>query len=145
MTHLHNNLDPIESSYQLKALSLVKRKSVGTPRPISTPFREESAEESINLVQGDNAEEQVHGPKSMSKDSWMVEIISQLLSILCVVAVIAVLAKFHGSLLESWTSPVSPNAVISVLSTAAKAALILPVAQAISQLKWHHFRTEGRR
>jgi hypothetical protein len=60
------------------------------------------------------------------------------------VAIIALLAKIDGSLLESWQSPVSPNAAISIASTAAKVALVLPVAAAMSQLKWLHFRTEGR-
>jgi hypothetical protein len=145
MSRLYNNIHPTESSYQLKVLSPVKRKPLATPRPIPSSFPKENAEESISLVQAGSFEEPVYGSKWMSSDGWMMEIISQLLSILCLVSVIAVLAKFNGSLLESWTSPVSPNAVIAVLSTAAKTAMILPVAQAISQLKWLHFKAEGRR
>ena len=67
---------------------------------------------------------------------WSAEIASAVFSILCVVAIVVILSRIDGRLLSSWTIAVSPNAVIAVLSTAAKAAMLLPVAESISQLKW---------
>lgn len=76
--------------------------------------------------------------------SWWREILSAILSVLCLVAIILVLFKIDGILLSSWTAFASPNAVISILSTAAKAAIILPVAESISQLKWLHLNSKSR-
>ncbi|UNI23442.1 hypothetical protein JDV02_009259 [Purpureocillium takamizusanense] len=67
---------------------------------------------------------------------WGAEIVCVVFSILCVVAIIIILSRVDGQLLSSWTIAVSPNAVVAVLSTAAKAAMILPVTESISQLKW---------
>jgi hypothetical protein len=58
-------------------------------------------------------------------------------TVACVVAIVVILSQIDGKPLSSWSlHAVSPNAIISTLSTAAKAAMILPVAESISQLKW---------
>jgi len=75
--------------------------------------------------------------------SWGLETASILFSLSCFVAMVVVLAKINGRLLSSWGLPVSPNAVISILSTASKATLILPIAECISQLKWLHLGKRG--
>ena len=82
--------------------------------------------------------------KSWGK-SWGAEIVGTLFSMLCVVAMVIILSKIDGRLLSSWTIAVSPNAVISVLSTASKAAMILPVAESLSQLKWLYLERQGLR
>ncbi|KAE8454223.1 hypothetical protein EG329_005148 [Mollisiaceae sp. DMI_Dod_QoI] len=130
--------------YQLKPFSPVQRKPVPIPQVTPSKSPEETVDENSSFVRGHIVTNRAYIPRWMSNDSWTIEVASQVFSILCMVAIIALLAKIEGSLLESWPSPVSPNAVVSIASTAAKAALILPVAEAISQLKWLHFRTEGR-
>lgn len=72
---------------------------------------------------------------------WWQEMLSAMSSILCVVAIVIILYKVNGKPLADWDEPVSLNAVISVLSTAVKAGLILPVAECISQLKWIHLQS----
>lgn len=74
--------------------------------------------------------------KSRIRGSWMVESAGALLSILCFAAMLGVLIPVNGRPITSWPSIVSPNAVISLLSTIGKAALLLPITAAISQLKW---------
>lgn len=74
--------------------------------------------------------------KPLSAGSWREEILSAFFSIACTAAMIIVLIKFDGKVLSSWAWYISPNAVISILSTGSKAAMILPVAECISQLKW---------
>lgn len=76
--------------------------------------------------------------------SWWREILSAVLSVLCLLAIALILFKIDGILLSSWSISVSPNAVISILSTAAKAAMILPVAESISQLKWLDLNSRSR-
>lgn len=72
---------------------------------------------------------------------WWQEMLSAISSMLCIVAIIVILYKVNRKPLADWDEPVSLNAVISVLSTAAKAGLILPVAECISQLKWIHLQS----
>lgn len=50
-------------------------------------------------------------------------------------------------LLSTWTSKMalSPNTVISTLSTLGKAAMMLPVGESISQLKWLHILRDTAR
>lgn len=79
------------------------------------------------------------------RKSWGVETASTIFSMLCVVAMVIILSRIDGRLLSSWTIEVSPNAVISVLSTASKAAMILPVAEGLSQLKWLYLERQGLR
>lgn len=67
---------------------------------------------------------------------WWQEILSAVSSVACLVAIVVILYKVNGKPLADWNGPVSLNAVVSVLSTAVKAGLILPVAECISQLKW---------
>lgn len=72
---------------------------------------------------------------------WWQEIGSALFSILCTVAIIIILYMLDRKRLSNWTIPVSLNAMISILSTAVKAGMILPVSECISQLKWIHLQS----
>lgn len=73
---------------------------------------------------------------------WWQEILSATSSILCTVAIVVILYNVDGKPLANWTVPVSLNVVVSILSTAVKAGLILPVAECISQLKWIHLQSK---
>jgi hypothetical protein len=62
------------------------------------------------------------------------------------------MATRHHSMADLRSSPLPPadfrdelNAIISILATAAKGALLLPVAEAISQHKWLWFRRSQRK
>jgi hypothetical protein len=142
MTHDYKNID--SDQYQLKTLSTIKRKPLPDSQVVPSKSPQETDDEGSYRMRGKILANRAYTSRWISNDKWMLEILSQLFSVLCMVAIVVLLAKINGSLLESWQSPVSPNAVISIASTAAKAALILPVAEALSQLKWLHFRTEGR-
>ncbi|KAF3000441.1 hypothetical protein E8E14_005940 [Neopestalotiopsis sp. 37M] len=76
--------------------------------------------------------------KIFHKTDWALEILSSIFSVLCLIGIAILLAYIQGRRLSSWTLAVSPNAFISVLSTASNAFLILPVSECISQLKWWH-------
>lgn len=82
--------------------------------------------------------------KSISSKFWIWELGSLLLSTLCVVAILILMLQFDGQPIPSWGYGITINGVISVLAVIAKSALILPVAEAISQLKWHWYWSNHR-
>lgn len=88
--------------------------------------------------------QELRQPRSLLR-SWWQEILSSIVSVICVVAIALILQNIDGTLLSSWGIAVSPNAVISILSTTAKATMILPIAESISQFKWLHlYKSKNR-
>ncbi|KAH5221211.1 hypothetical protein HBH68_037640 [Parastagonospora nodorum] len=74
---------------------------------------------------------------------WLLEIVSWLFSAICMAAVIGVLIYLRDEPLSKWhiakQTPLTLNAFISILSKLAGAALLLPVSEALGQLKWSWF------
>ncbi|CAN9248959.1 unnamed protein product [Alternaria alternata] len=74
---------------------------------------------------------------------WLLEVLSWLFSAICMAAVIGVLARLKDEPLSKWVlaekTGLTLNAYISILSKMAGAALILPVSEALGQLKWSWF------
>jgi hypothetical protein len=56
------------------------------------------------------------------------------------VAIVTVLIVLDGRILPVWPLGLTLNGLLSVLSSTAKSALLLPTAEAVGQLKWvqHH-------
>lgn len=77
--------------------------------------------------------------RQLSVDLWIWEVGSLLLSTACVGATIVILLKYDNKPLPTWNYGLTINGVISVLAVVAKASMILPIAEAISQLKWHWY------
>lgn len=67
---------------------------------------------------------------------WWFETAALVFSILSQVAIAVVLFKINGVLLSTWTFGLSPNTVVSTLSTAAKAGMMFTVSECIGQAKW---------
>lgn len=76
-------------------------------------------------------------------DSWLVEIVCTAFGIMLIVALCLVLNSYDGKpqphFGSALGSAVTLNTIVAIISTFAKAALMLPVAECISQLKWAHF------
>ncbi|CBY00377.1 hypothetical protein IAQ61_011308 [Plenodomus lingam] len=74
---------------------------------------------------------------------WLLEVISWVVSLVCMAAIIGVLVHLKDQPLAKWTwaekTGLTLNAYISILSKMAGAALILPVSEALGQLKWSWF------
>lgn len=62
-----------------------------------------------------------------------------MLSLISMCLIVAVLISIRDKPLADWSLTISPNAVVSVLTTVGKASMMLPVAESISQLKWLYF------
>ena len=77
--------------------------------------------------------------RQLSIDLWIWEVGSLLLSTCCVGAIIVILLEYDNKPLPTWNYGLTINGVISILAVVAKASMILPIAEAISQLKWHWY------
>jgi hypothetical protein len=77
---------------------------------------------------------------------WRLEIMSWLLSALCMCTIAAVLYLFQDRPLpKHWIMGITLNTYISILSRAASAALMLPVSEALGQLKWSWFQGSSKK
>jgi len=80
---------------------------------------------------------------SSTTKPWTIDIVAVFFSILIFLALIVVLATQDGKPLFSWHG-VTLNAIVSVLSTASKALLLLAVEDLIGQWKWILFSGQAR-
>jgi hypothetical protein len=77
-------------------------------------------------------------------DWWLIEILSWCFSASCMAAIFGVLLHFDNHVLPVGPLGITINGFISLLSVFAKAALLLPTAEGLGQLKWSHFRKDSR-
>lgn len=70
---------------------------------------------------------------------WIPEIVSFWISLSALVAIVAVVRTRHGKPLPEWRSPFTINFLVSVFTSILKAALMMPIAEALSELKWVWF------
>ncbi|KAI1492866.1 hypothetical protein F5X96DRAFT_319561 [Biscogniauxia mediterranea] len=74
---------------------------------------------------------------------WLFEIAAWVASAIALVAIIITIALTDGKPLPQWPMHITLNSFVSFMSTIMKAALIIPVAEGISQLKWLWFKRAG--
>ncbi|KAF2644167.1 hypothetical protein P280DRAFT_546987 [Massarina eburnea CBS 473.64] len=70
---------------------------------------------------------------------WLLEIVSWSLSAACMAGIVIMLFIYKDKRIPDWPLGLTLNAYISVLSKVASAALLLPVSEALGQLKWSWF------
>ncbi|CAG7921681.1 unnamed protein product [Penicillium olsonii] len=71
--------------------------------------------------------------------SWTLEFISCLMSVIFLAAIIVVLRMYDGKPMPDWPYGITLNALVSVLSTVMKAAMVFIITEGLSQLKWSWF------
>ncbi|KAK8078816.1 hypothetical protein PG994_002623 [Apiospora phragmitis] len=76
---------------------------------------------------------------------WMWELMASAFSLVCIAVIVVVLLNEDGKRLDGWALMISPNAVISFITTLAKSSCLLMLAEVIGQLRWLHFATAPRR
>lgn len=74
--------------------------------------------------------------------SWLWEIGGATLSNICIALLIAFLKYVDRTAYASWEYRLSPNAIISIIMTIAKAAMLVPVSACLSQLKWNQYQVQ---
>lgn len=73
---------------------------------------------------------------------WLLETISWAISAICMIAIVATLLCLKDRPLNKWplaSSGISLNTFVATLSRISSAALLLPVSEALGQLKWNWF------
>lgn len=75
---------------------------------------------------------------------WLLEILSWCFSAACMATIVIVLNCYDNKPIPQWPRYLTLNAFISVFSGFARAALLLPTAEALGQLKWNIFRHRPR-
>lgn len=69
-------------------------------------------------------------------DSWGLEFLAWLLATLILTCLIILLAVFDKKPLAAWHSRLTLNTIIAIGTQLAQSALLLPISEGISQLKW---------
>ncbi|KZM28520.1 uncharacterized protein EKO05_0005935 [Ascochyta rabiei] len=118
----------------------------GLPKPpsieVTSPINERP-DASFNIAQRIEEKLWRYSASGSTLKRWFLEILSWLFSAVCMGAVIGVLIYLEGESLSKWTleekTHLTLNTYISILSKMAGAALILPVSEALGQLKWSWF------
>ena len=83
---------------------------------------------------------------SLIEDWWILEIFSAIIGVLALLAICLILWRYDQKPLPEWGSvfgsSITLNSILAILGATSKAALMLPVIECISQLKWSWFRDE---
>lgn len=82
-------------------------------------------------------------------DYWIWEIVCAVLGALLILTLYLVLRHYDGRTAPqfgtAFGAALTLNTIVSIIVTAARAALLLPVAECVSQLKWIWFSRDYRR
>jgi hypothetical protein len=76
---------------------------------------------------------------------WVPEIVSLLISVIALMAIVLVVKLQDGKPLHNVVGTLTLNGMVQILSSILKAAMLMPVAEAIGELKWLWFATGSRR
>jgi len=77
--------------------------------------------------------------KRVSLFGWWWELGAILVSLISMSLILTILCYMNGRLLSDWKLPIQLNSLIAIFSTFARSALMLALAEGLSQLKWNHF------
>jgi hypothetical protein len=81
---------------------------------------------------------------AQSLRGWLFEILALMFSTACLLTISILLVVYHGQSIQSFPQGITLNAIVSVLSTTFKAALIYPVSTALGQAKWNWYADQER-
>jgi hypothetical protein len=112
------------------------------PSPIASPVTEK---DDPNLAQRLEKRLWRYNTSGNVLKRWLLEIISWILSAICMGAIIGVLIFLKDEKLPKWPLGLTLNAYIAVLSKISSAALLLPTSEALGQLKWSWFQRDSKK
>ncbi|KAL2785432.1 hypothetical protein BJX66DRAFT_343071 [Aspergillus keveii] len=81
----------------------------------------------------------------MVLDTWFPEVIAVIFSGACFFAIIVILRSYEGEPVPALSIGLSLNAILSILSTASRTALIFVASETIGQWKWIRVKRGSRR
>ncbi|KAK2754921.1 hypothetical protein CKAH01_05935 [Colletotrichum kahawae] len=107
------------------------------------PHSEESQSLKENITPTKNSINRWHLSKALW-NVWWLEVSSSLLGLGCLLAIVIILSVHDERPLPNWPDLISINSLIAIFTAVFKAALILPIAEGIGQLKWTWYRQPQR-
>lgn len=101
----------------------------------------------VDTFSEDNSRSKITQPKkpNLSIKEWIWELLAIICSLVCMAAVVAILAKMQSQPLSHWTFPIALNATVAIFITAAKSMALLVIAACIAQSKWIFFKSTRRK
>ena len=72
----------------------------------------------------------------ITNEWWLWEFSAWVISLIAMIALVAILNKYNSRALPEWPHNISLNSVMSLFTTVFKSSLLIPVVESISQLKW---------
>ncbi|PWY88170.1 hypothetical protein BO70DRAFT_377746 [Aspergillus heteromorphus CBS 117.55] len=75
---------------------------------------------------------------------WTWEIVSCVIAVAALIAIIAILYNYDGKPMPDWPYGITLNALVSLLVTVMKAAMVFPITEGLSQLKWSWFNESNK-
>jgi hypothetical protein len=117
---------------------------------MATKASYEPAESAQDLLPGHPSRQTKSTRKSaLSLDyTWTWEILCVVIGVVLIVVLCLVLHRYNGKTApqfgEAFDTSLTLNTVVSIIVTGARAALLLPVAECVGQLKWIWFAKDYR-
>lgn len=78
---------------------------------------------------------------------WTLEVTAAVFSALCISTITLILWSINGKPYEAWQllrTDITPNTLLSIVSTLAKSSLLLTIAAGLGQAKWLHLQKDRR-
>lgn len=140
------------------------RRTHNKPDHETTKISRQEAEESHNHGEGhkapllpgsDNSDQENGGSDKIPSrqpsywnhlvlDTWFSETLAICFSLVCFIAIVAVLSSYDGKQPPKLTYGLTLNTIVSILATACKSSLLFLVAESIGQLKWAWLYQTGK-
>jgi hypothetical protein len=142
---------PLASSDDIRTGASSRNDAVGSPNPISSSPRQDGTtddqdfnnstlyKQSAGLKHGTALERFAATCRLQALDSWLYECAALPFSVGCLVALAVMLGINDGKETPQLPYDITLNALISVLSTAAKSSLLFAIAGTLGQVKWARF------
>jgi hypothetical protein len=80
-----------------------------------------------------------------STQIWALEFSGWAISFVSMMTIVIILSIYNGKALAQWPLGITINTVIATFGTISQTAMLVPVTESVSQLKWIWFTTKARR
>ena len=126
--------------------NLIPRKPLPTPNLSNHKPSLGAQEDAAAVSENDNLTTQRNPQKTTRRCTqstidviWLPEITSFLLAVIALLAIIILLAVQKDKPLPNWPSLIGINSLVAIISSVLRVALLFPIAECISELKWIWF------
>lgn len=117
------------------SINAIPRKPVASPSLTNIP----APQDNVPPVQKIQKKKKRPLRNCVPSYAWTPEIASVVLALLMLAAIVILLATRRGKPLPSWPSILGINSLVAIFSSVFKVALLFPVGEGVSEIKWWWF------